>query len=99
MHGRACFSQHVLARNRSGLSHLSRSGSLAKFTAIRRVRLPSRRRRRVTKFSMVLEIEGSPSAAILMKALWPIGVAFPFVKPDQMPPFRHDVGAEFPAHP
>jgi hypothetical protein len=48
---------------------------------------------------MVLEIEGSPSAAILMKALWPIGVAFPFVKPDQMPPFRHDVGAEFPAHP
>jgi hypothetical protein len=40
MHGRACFSQHVLARNRSGLSHLSRSGSLAKFTAIRRVRLP-----------------------------------------------------------
>jgi len=48
---------------------------------------------------MVLEIEGSPSAAILMKALWPIGVAFPFVKPDQMPPFHHDVGAEFPAHP
>jgi len=36
----ACFSQHVLARNRSGLSHLSRSGSLGKFTAIRRVRLP-----------------------------------------------------------
>ncbi len=35
----------------------------------------------------------------MMKALWPIGVAFPFVKPDQMPAFRHDVGAEFPARP
>src|SRR6266478_5467771 len=33
MHGRACFSQHVLARNRSGLSHLSRSGNLAKLAA------------------------------------------------------------------